>query len=110
MGNRSIQFVDWDPNNFKIGINYRQPKVVPGGDIALPQRAVCSLSNSTAMAESWQKLDKKFDLMYAKRAFVHHYVAEGMEEAEFASAREDLALLETDYEEVGMASMDDEEF
>merc|ERR1712118_343528 len=26
----------------------------------------------------------KFDLMYAKRAFVHHYVGEGMEEGEFS--------------------------
>ena len=27
---RSIQFVDWCPTGFKVGINYEAPTVVPG--------------------------------------------------------------------------------
>ena len=68
---KSIQFVDWCPTGFKVGINYQPPTVVPGGDLAKVQRAVCMLSNTTAIAEAWARLDHKFDLMYAKRAFVH---------------------------------------
>uniref|UniRef100_A0A3B4EA67 Tubulin, alpha 1a n=1 Tax=Pygocentrus nattereri TaxID=42514 RepID=A0A3B4EA67_PYGNA len=67
---RTIQFVDWCPTGFKVGINYQPPTVVPGGDLAKVQRAVCMLSNTTAIAEAWARLDHKFDLMYAKRAFV----------------------------------------
>uniref|UniRef100_A0A4W6DIX6 Tubulin alpha 4a n=1 Tax=Lates calcarifer TaxID=8187 RepID=A0A4W6DIX6_LATCA len=83
---RSIQFVDWCPTGFKVGINYQPPTVVPGGDLAKVQRAVCMLSNTTAIAEAWARLDHKFDLMYAKRAFVHWYVGEGMEEGEYCSS------------------------
>lgn len=85
-----------------MGINYQPPFVVPNGDLAQVTRAVCCLSNTTAIAEgcyllnfsilpallfnpslmilAWARLDRKFDLMFAKRAFVHWYVGEGMEE------------------------------
>uniref|UniRef100_A0A8C9P568 Uncharacterized protein n=1 Tax=Spermophilus dauricus TaxID=99837 RepID=A0A8C9P568_SPEDA len=56
---RTIQFVDWCPTGFKVGINYQPPTVVPGGDLAKLQRAVCMLSNTTAIAEAWARLNHK---------------------------------------------------
>jgi tubulin alpha len=47
-----IQFVDWCPIGFKVGINYQPPTEVPGGDLGKVQHAVCMLNNTTAIAEA----------------------------------------------------------
>ena len=49
--------------------------------------------------------------MFAKRAFVHWFVGEGMEEGEFLDARDTLEVITRDYTELnGDSKTDDDEF
>ncbi|KAG9073919.1 alpha-tubulin, partial [Ceratobasidium sp. 370] len=106
---RAVQFVDWCPTGFKLGICNEPPTCIPGGDLAKVDRSLCMLSNTTAISSAWSCLDQKFDLLYSKRAFVQRCVGSGLEGGEFSKASEDPATLEKDYEEVSLDSTDTEE-
>ena len=68
------------------------------------QHSLCTVSNTTAIAEAWSKLNRKVDMMFAKKAFVHWLALEGVHEAELAEAKEDLAALEKEYEQFALES------
>lgn len=54
---RTIRFVDWCSTGFKTKLDHHLPSVVPGGNLVKVQRAVCLISNSTAVAEVFSRID-----------------------------------------------------
>ena len=83
---RTIQFVDWCPTGFKVGLNHEPPTVLPGSDQKDLTRALCMLSNTTAVAETFARIVQKFDHLYdhmRKRSHAHLYFDEGTRSESF---------------------------
>ena len=66
------------------------------------------IANSTIVEETYSITNYKFDRMYSKKAFIHWFTGEGMEQGEFNEAREDLEALVKDYEEIGIETAEGE--
>jgi len=108
--NNKISFVEWCPTGFKIGLNEVPAAQVGDDDIMQGgKRNVTMIGNNVAVSRVFtERINKKYDMMYSQRAFVHWYVGEGMEEGEFSEAREDLGFLEKDYLDVVTEQASDE--
>jgi len=107
--NNKISFVEWCPTGFKIGLNAVPAAQVEGDLMAPAKQNVTMIGNNVAVSRVFtERINKKYDMMYSQRAFVHWYVGEGMEEGEFSEAREDLGFLEKDYLDVVTEQASDE--
>ena len=93
-------FVEWIPNNIKSAVCDIPPKGL--------KMAVTFIGNSTAIQEMFKRVAEQFTVMFRRKAFLHWYTGEGMDEMEFTEAESNLSDLVTEYHNYQYASADDE--
>merc|ERR1712017_47307 len=75
-------FVEWIPNNIKASVCDIPPKGL--------KMAVAFLGNSTAIQEMFKRVAEFFTAMFRRKAFLHWYTGEGMDEMEFTEAESNM--------------------
>jgi len=98
---QSEKFVDWIPNNIKSGIVTVPPK---NSDLS-----ATFVANTTALKGIFQRLATQFGAMYRRKAFLHWYKGEGMDEMEFQEADKNVRDLITEYQDKEDAVYEDDE-
>jgi len=93
-------FVEWIPNNIKSAVCDIPPKGL--------KMAVTFVGNSTAIQEMFKRVAEQFTVMFRRKAFLHWYTGEGMDEMEFTEAESNLSDLVTEYQNYQDASAEDE--
>jgi tubulin beta len=93
-------FVEWIPQNIKSSVCDIPPKGL--------KMAVTFIGNSTAIQEMFKRVAEQFTVMFRRKAFLHWYTGEGMDEMEFTEAESNLSDLVTEYQNYQDASADDE--
>ncbi|CAF3752924.1 unnamed protein product [Rotaria sordida] len=91
--NRNAQyFIEWIPNNVKTAVCDIPPKGC---------RMSCTfLANNTAIEQLFKKICQQFCAMYKRKAFIHWYTAEGMDEIEFTDAENSLNDIISEYQQI----------
>jgi tubulin beta len=97
----SSYFVEWIPHNIKSSVCDIPPKGL--------KMAVTFVGNSTAIQEVFKRVNDQFTAMFKRKAFLHWYTGEGMDEMEFTEAESNLHDLISEYQQYQEAGVDDEE-
>merc|ERR1711977_475547 len=90
-GAKSEEFVEWTPNNIKSSVID-----VPPVDAHISATFV---TNTTALKAMFQRLASQFSALYKRKAFLHWYKGEGMDEMEFQEADKNVVDLITEYQD-----------
>ena len=97
----SSYFVEWIPNNVKTAVC---------DDPAQGIEDVRDLhvGNSTAIQELFKRVSDQFTAMFRRKAFLHWYTGEGMDEMEFTEAESNMNDLVSEYQQYQDATAEEE--
>jgi tubulin beta len=95
----SSYFVEWIPNNVKSSICDIPPRGL--------KMAATFIGNSTAIQEMFKRVSEQFTAMFRRKAFLHWYTGEGMDEMEFTEAESNMNDLVSEYQQYQDAGADD---
>ncbi|CAE6480946.1 unnamed protein product [Rhizoctonia solani] len=96
----SAYFVEWIPNNVLTA----QCDIPPRG----MKMAATFIGNSTAIQELFKRVSEQFSAMFKRKAFLHWYTQEGMDEMEFTEAESNMQDLVAEYQQYQDASVEEE--
>jgi len=97
----SSHFVEWIPNNVKTAVCNVPPKNL--------KMATTFIGNSTAIQEVFKRIQEQFSVMFHRKAFLHWFTEEGMDEMEFTEAESNMNDLVAEYQQYQEAPTYDEE-
>jgi tubulin beta len=97
----SSYFVEWIPNNIKASICDIPPKGLNISSVFI--------GNSTSIQEAWKRVVDQYTLMFRRKAFLHWYTGEGMDEMEFTEAESNLNDLISEYQQYQDATADEDD-
>jgi tubulin beta len=95
----SAFFVEWIPNNVKTAVCDIPPRGL--------KMSVTFIGNNTAMQVVFKRVGEQFAAMFSRKAFLHWYTGEGMDEAEFSEAESNMHDLISEYQQFQECSADD---
>jgi len=84
-----LRMAHWNAEGFKIGICAKPP-------VGLPFSLLC-LANNSCIAGTLDAMVGRFEKLYRRKLFVHHYEEYGMDAAGFGEATEALTSLVDEY-------------
>ncbi|KAI5150929.1 tubulin beta [Enteropsectra breve] len=97
----SDYFVEWIPNNVQTAVC----NVAPSG----LEMSATFIGNTTSIQELFKRVSDQFTAMFRRKAFLHWYTGEGMDELEFSEAESNLNDLLSEYQQYQEASANDGE-